>query len=46
MYLHAWRLQFKHPATDERLTVWAKLPLALSGFSGTNPAEPPLPHKP
>lgn len=32
MFLHAWRLQFNHPATGERLELLAELPLELSQF--------------
>jgi 23S rRNA pseudouridine955/2504/2580 synthase len=32
MFLHAWRLQFNHPATSERLELLAELPLELSQF--------------
>jgi 23S rRNA pseudouridine955/2504/2580 synthase len=32
MFLHAWRLQFTHPATGERLELLAELPLELSQF--------------
>ncbi len=33
MFLHAWRLQFTHPATDERLELLAELPPELAQFS-------------
>jgi 23S rRNA pseudouridine955/2504/2580 synthase len=33
MFLHAWRLQFDHPATSERLELLAELPLELIQFS-------------
>jgi 23S rRNA pseudouridine955/2504/2580 synthase len=33
MFLHAWRLQFNHPATDERLELLADLPAELARFS-------------
>jgi 23S rRNA pseudouridine955/2504/2580 synthase len=33
MFLHAWRLQFNHPATSERLELLAELPLELIQFS-------------
>lgn len=46
MYLHAWRLQFNHPATDERLTLRATLPATLRGFAGMSLADPPLQHSP
>ncbi len=32
MYLHAWRLQFNHPASEERLELMAKLPADLELF--------------
>ena len=32
MFLHAWRLQFNHPATGQRLQMCAELPLELAGF--------------
>jgi 23S rRNA pseudouridine955/2504/2580 synthase len=37
MFLHAWRLQFNHPATDERLEILAELPFELTQFL-SNPA--------
>ncbi|MDD5478329.1 RluA family pseudouridine synthase [Rhodoferax sp.] len=33
MFLHAWRLQFNHPATGERLEVLADLPPELAHFA-------------
>ena len=33
MFLHAWRLQFNHPATGERLELLAELPPELAQFS-------------
>nr|MDP2191938.1 RluA family pseudouridine synthase [Rhodoferax sp.] len=33
MYLHAWRLQFNHPASGERVELLAPLPSALEAFS-------------
>lgn len=33
MFLHAWRLQFNHPATGERVELLAQLPLELETFS-------------
>ena len=33
MYLHAWRLQFNHPATGNRIELLAPLPLELEAFS-------------
>ncbi|MFN7857498.1 MAG: RluA family pseudouridine synthase [Acidovorax sp.] len=32
MFLHAWRLQFNHPATGERVALSAELPPELSDF--------------
>ncbi len=32
MFLHAWRLQFNHPATEERIEVRAELPQELVEF--------------
>lgn len=32
MYLHAWRLEFTHPASGERTTLLASLPPDLAGF--------------
>ncbi len=32
MFLHAWRLQFNHPASGERLELRAELPAELAGF--------------
>ena len=32
MYLHAWRLQFSHPATEEKFELVAKLPADLGNF--------------
>ncbi len=37
MFLHAWRLQFTHPATGHRLELLAELPPELAQFS--NPAQ-------
>ncbi len=37
MFLHAWRLQFNHPASGERLEILAELPPELAQFS-SNPA--------
>ena len=36
MFLHAWRLQFNHPATGERLELLAELPPELAQFSSLN----------
>lgn len=33
MFLHAWRLQFNHPATSERLELLAELPPELTQFT-------------
>jgi 23S rRNA pseudouridine955/2504/2580 synthase len=33
MFLHAWRLQFNHPATGERIELMAPLPPELKHFS-------------
>ena len=33
MYLHAWRLQFNHPASGERVELLAPLPSDLEAFS-------------
>ncbi|MFN4118549.1 RluA family pseudouridine synthase [Acidovorax sp.] len=32
MFLHAWRLQFNHPATGERVALNAELPAELAAF--------------
>lgn len=32
MFLHAWRLQFNHPATEERIELRAELPEELANF--------------
>ena len=37
MFLHAWRLQFNHPASGERLEILAELPPELAQFLA-NPA--------
>ena len=34
MFLHAWRLQFNHPATDERIELTCPLPAELARFAG------------
>ncbi|KQM68337.1 RluA family pseudouridine synthase [Xylophilus sp. Leaf220] len=34
MFLHAWRLQFNHPATDERIALVAELPPELRAWAG------------
>ena len=33
MFLHAWRLQFQHPATGERIELMAPLPPELHHFA-------------
>ena len=40
MFLHAWRLQFNHPATSERCELRAELPPELADFLSTEPAPP------
>ena len=35
MFLHAWRLQFTHPASGEAITLHAELPPELAGFLAT-----------
>lgn len=40
MYLHAWRLQFDHPATGERIALLAPLPPDLHAFA---PYDAPAP---
>ena len=42
MFLHAWRLQFNHPATDERLEILAELPPELAQFSSNQAPGRPL----
>jgi len=37
MFLHAWRLQFDHPATGERTELLAPLPPDLACFAPTEP---------
>jgi len=41
MFLHAWRLQFNHPVSGERIELLAHLPPDLEAFS--THAAPPLP---
>ena len=41
MILHAWRLQFNHPATDERITLVAELPPELRAWAGPAAASTP-----
>lgn len=43
MFLHAWRLQFNHPATGERLEILAELPSELAQFSSSLAPVRPLP---
>lgn len=38
MFLHAWRLQFSHPASGERLTLHAELPPELADFTAFMPS--------
>lgn len=38
MFLHAWRLQFTHPASDERIELLAELPPELADFVTPPPA--------
>jgi len=38
MFLHAWRLQFDHPASSERLELRAELPPELTAFLSDDPA--------
>lgn len=40
MFLHAWRLQFNHPASGERVELLAPLPPDLNGFA---PHDAPAP---
>jgi 23S rRNA pseudouridine955/2504/2580 synthase len=43
MFLHAWRLQFNHPVSGERLEILAELPSELSQFlSNPAPVRPSL----
>ena len=44
MFLHAWRLQINHPASDERLELLAELPPELAQFASS--ALPLPPHQP
>lgn len=37
MFLHAWRLQFSHPASGERIELHAELPPELAGFLAAIP---------
>ena len=40
MFLHAWRLQFSHPASGERVELHAPLPPELLSFSKHLPPAP------
>ncbi len=40
MFLHAWRLQFNHPASDERIELLAPLPPELEQFLAQAIADP------
>jgi 23S rRNA pseudouridine955/2504/2580 synthase len=42
MFLHAWRLQFSHPATGERIELCAPLPPELQSFMPDDPAPAPV----
>lgn len=42
MFLHAWRLQFDHPATGERIALQAPLPPELQKFTDHARTSPPL----
>lgn len=42
MFLHAWRLQFLHPARDERVQLQAELPPELQHFLDHAAARPPV----
>ncbi|MBL0426109.1 RluA family pseudouridine synthase [Ramlibacter alkalitolerans] len=41
MFLHAWRLQFDHPATGERVSLQAPLPAELQKFTDHARIPPP-----
>lgn len=43
MFLHAWRLQFNHPASGERLELLAELPPELAQFSSNQAPLRPAP---
>ena len=45
MFLHAWRLQFDHPATGERIALQAPLPTELQKFTD-HARIPPAPVRP
>ena len=40
MFLHAWRLQFNHPASGERIELMAALPPELTKFADHAPTAP------
>ena len=42
MFLHAWRLQFNHPASEERIELLAELPDELKRFADHAPAPAPV----
>jgi 23S rRNA pseudouridine955/2504/2580 synthase len=42
MFLHAWRLQFDHPATGERIALQAPLPPELQKFTDHVRTSPPV----
>ena len=42
MYLHAWRLQFDHPASGERIELLAALPPELKKFADHAHSSPPV----
>jgi 23S rRNA pseudouridine955/2504/2580 synthase len=43
MFLHAWRLQFDHPASGERIELFAALPAELKKFADhAAPAPTPI----
>jgi 23S rRNA pseudouridine955/2504/2580 synthase len=42
MFLHAWRLQFAHPASGERIELAAALPPDLQKFADHAPSCPPV----
>jgi 23S rRNA pseudouridine955/2504/2580 synthase len=43
MFLHAWRLQFTHPASGERIELLAPLPSDLHNFVPSSAAHAPAP---
>ena len=47
MFLHAWRLQFDHPSTGERIALQAPLPAELQKFTdhARQPPPPVRPHR-